>query len=135
MLRTLNSRSLGRILVFAKRDGVLLSRIDCRLAHNARTFVRPFGTEVSEKKEEKKSILETDEGYTPEGAVFTNPNVSSDWIYREEKDTKRQYYINTKTNEIVFNRTTDSMLAPRWRRIAAGGIDFAASLRMALCLL
>ena len=122
-------------MAFAKCDGVLLGRIDCRLSLNARAFVRPFATEVPEKAEEKKSILDSDKGYTPEGAAFTNPNVSSDWVYREEKDTKRQYYINTKTNEIIFNRTPDSKLAPRWKRIAAGSIDFAASLCMASSLL
>ena len=134
MLRTLNPRSVGRIVAFVKCDGVFLGRIDCRLSLNARAFARPFATEVPEKAEEKKSILDMDKGYTPEGAAFTNPNVSSDWIYREEKDTKRQYYINTKTNEIIFNRTPDSKLAPRWRRIVAGSIDFGASLRMPSCL-
>lgn len=76
-----------------------------------------------------------DNSFTPQGAVFTNPDISSDWIYREEKDTGRQYYVNTKTNEILYNRTPNSLLAPRWRRILAGGIDGAVSLGIFLCLM
>lgn len=130
MLRTLSQRSVRQFVTLAKCDRVVIGRIDFGLRINTFRFAYPFSTEVANKTEEKKGILETDKGYTPEGAAFTNPNIASDWVYREEKDTKRQYYINTKTNEIVFNRTPDSALASRWRRIAAGSIDFAAALCM-----
>ena len=74
------------------------------------------------------AVQKMDNSFTPQGAVFSNPDISSDWVYREEKDTGRQYYVNTKTNEILYNRTPNSLLAPRWRRFLAGSIDGAISL-------
>ena len=91
------------------------------VAHNY--SFRPFSSTVN-----KDNLnIPNDNGITPEGAVFTNSQIQSDWIYREEKDTGRKYYINTKTNEILYNRTRDSELAPRWRRIVASAIDLGVS--------
>ena len=97
---------------------------------------RFFSVEADTSSTKQDSAVQmTDNSFTPQGAVFSNPDISSDWIYREEKDTGRQYYLNTKTNEILYNRTPNSLLAPRWRRFLAGSIDGASSLGSFLFLL
>ena len=74
------------------------------------------------------NVQKPDNAFTPKGAAFSNPDISSDWVYREEKDTGRKYYINIKTNEVIYNRTPNSMLAVRWRRVVAGCIDGSIAL-------
>ena len=76
MLRTLSQRSVRQIVTLAKCDRVVIGRIDFGLRVNTFRFVCPFSTEVTNKTEEKKGILETDKGFTPEGAAFTNPNIA-----------------------------------------------------------
>lgn len=87
-----------------------------------------FSTEENKGDNIDKDKILNDNGFTPEGAVFSNPQIGSDWIYREDKETGRKYYINTKTNEILYNRTRDSELAPRWKRILAATIDLGVSI-------
>lgn len=107
-------QSAGRFSGHSLRD----LRVSCVVP------TRSFSDDAAMDK--KKDPL-PDSGSTPEGAVFSNPKISSDWVYREEKDTGRKYYINLKTNDILFNLTPDSKLAPRWRRIVAGAIDGSIS--------
>ena len=88
---------------------------------------RLFSTEEGASASSDTSILDTDKGFTPEGAVFSNPKIESEWIYREEKESGKKYYINKKTNDVVMNLAPNSNLASRTRRTAAGMIDFSVS--------
>ena len=92
--------------------------------------VSPCRTFADATVTDPNSAQKLDNAFTPKGAAFSNPDISSDWIYREEKDTGRKYYVNTKTNEVIYNRTPNSMLATRWRRIVAGCIDGSIALGM-----
>ena len=87
----------------------------------------PFRSFSEEATPDKKKDSDANSAITPEGAVFSNPKIESDWVYREDKVTGRKYYINLKTNDILYNRTPDSQLASRWRRILAGAIDGSSS--------
>ena len=90
----------------------------------------PFRSFSEETTPDRKKDPEPDSAITPEGAVFSNPKIESDWVYREDKTTGRKYYINLRTNDILYNRTPDSQLATRWRRIIAGAIDGSISVCM-----
>ena len=114
------------ILIVVNRS--ISGRLSFSLPKNGYSTFRMFGTTPEESSKSLDSKLMDDKSFTPEGAVFTNPKIGSDWIYREEKDTGRKYYINIKTNEILYNRTRDSELAPRWRRAVASAIDLGISL-------
>ena len=114
------------ILIVVNRS--ISGRLSFSLPKNGYSAFRMFGTTPEESSKSSNPKVIDDKGFTPEGAVFTNPKIGSDWIYREEKDTGRKYYINIKTNEILYNRTRDSELAPRWRRAVASAIDLGISL-------
>ena len=119
--------TLRRSTVIFQLNRGVSGRISCSLPHFSDNAFRLFSTTENKSDNTEQTKVLNDNGFTPEGAVFSNPQIGSEWIYREEKDTGRKYYINTKTNEILYNRTRDSELAPRWRRIAAGAIDLGVS--------
>ena len=83
------------------------------------TSVEKNGT----KQSDSSASIEPDK----EGSVNFSPG--DEWIYHEEKLTGISYYQNTKTNEILYNRTRDSELAHFFPRLLAGTIDFSISMR------
>lgn len=130
MLSRIGSNSFRSCSIVVQINRSVVGRLSSPYQKNGIKAFRLFGTSSESTDNKTPSSLSNDNGYTPEGAVFTNPKIGSEWIYREEKDTGRKYYINTKTNEILYNRTRDSELAPRWKRFAAAAIDMGISVGM-----
>ena len=122
------ARTVPRCVSFAMRSsGVARGRAALLFPATTMQPCRLFSTEEGTLVSSDKSILDADKGFTPEGAVFSNPKIESEWIYREEKESGKKYYINKKTNDVVMNFAPNSNLASRTRRTVAGLIDFSVS--------
>lgn len=134
---TIAPRKVSLTLIFAaKSNGRIFSKV-------ATPFPRAVVCRLYSVGPTKKDILKASQSYfgtklgsKPEINYFSNPEIQTDWEFRQEEGTNIKYYFNKVTQDkVLINPVLKD--APRLQRIYAGLIDTGISLGACfdLCLI